>query len=773
METFTISGGQFLLNDRPFFVHAAEFHYFRTPADQWHHRLSLLQDCGFNTLALYIPWLWHEVEQGQFDLDGHSHPMRNLAGFLDLAAEMGFYLIPRPGPYIMAETINEGIPPWVFATYPQAMFVTQNGESQNIASYLQPDFLACVTNWYRAVFGVLAPRQLSRGGKIIITQLDNEMGMIQWVRNIIDTNPHTLERFGGYLQERYGEALSERYPTANLPGFLREEILHPSETYSDPLLTDYRCFYRAYLREYATFLLDTARGFGFDGLPVINIHGFGNGGRTFPIGISQLLDVMRIEGVLSATDVYPLRIHDGNFHEMVLVNEMTKALHNPDQALFSIEFQSGGNHDFGNGQLSLYDLHSRLCISNGMRAINHYLFFGGENHPVLSPVRRHDWGPPVRIDGSVRNHYHRYGELSAMLNAYGQALITARPQTVTTIGFSIDHYRTEVNNAFTQKSTDLLTLMRDNILFEAFGKALAITHRPFNALELASAPLDPAQTPTLWTMLTSQCPRHIQQKLMDYLNAGGRLVLAGRLPVEDETRAPCTLLLEALDVEIGTSDPMPYPFWHTTDITVFGHDDIPARFIESYSGAFDEVFATRASGEVVGFRKQVGAGFALVLGATVSAHTLVDIGLYDQMAEILGIPRLLTMQTWLDARISRGEQGSFLFLNNYQDDPYTTTLALHGQPLFGGHPITLAAHRGMVLPLDWQPAPGVTIHYATSEIKAVRQEGDTLLLETVQPEFVAELSLQGYTCEAAETIPGSTRLLLRGQNGRITILRFA
>src|SRR5690606_2215093 len=155
--------------------------------------------------------------------------------------------------------------------------------------------------------------------------------------------------------------------------------------------------------------------------------GFGNGGKTFPIGLSQLVDAMSIDGMISATDVYPLFIGEGNFHQLLLVNEMTKALQNPQQALFSIEFQAGGHLDFGGAQASLYDLHSRLCISCEMRAINHYLFFDGENDPVLSPVRRHDWGHPVRKDGSLRASYHRYPKLSRMLAAYGDDLVRSRP----------------------------------------------------------------------------------------------------------------------------------------------------------------------------------------------------------------------------------------------------------------------------------------------------------------------------------------------------------
>ena len=52
---------------------------------------------------------------------------------------------------------------------------------------------------------MLAPRQVTRGGKIMLMQLDNEMGMIQWVRNLLDINPDTLDRFAVYLRETYGE----------------------------------------------------------------------------------------------------------------------------------------------------------------------------------------------------------------------------------------------------------------------------------------------------------------------------------------------------------------------------------------------------------------------------------------------------------------------------------------------------------------------------------------------------------------------------------------
>lgn len=766
MSKFYARGGQFWLDNEPQLIQAGEFHYFRTPKDEWRHRLGLLKAAGFNAVASYIPWLWHQLEEGVSDLNGHSHPMRDLAGFLDLAAEMGLFIIARPGPYIMAETINEGIPSWVFSKYPQVAYVSQDGKTQNIVSYLHPDFLACVIKWYRAVFSVLTPRQVTRGGKIILIQLDNEMGMIQWVRNILDTNPDTISRFASYLRRTYSARLADRYPASSLEDFLRDGILSPREPSAGKIVEDYRRFYRDYLREYTAFLLSEAKANGLEVPPVINIHGFANGGKTFPIGISQLISVMEMDEIISATDVYPGHIDEGNFHQLLLVNEMTKALHNRHQPLFSIEFQAGGNQDFGGSQSSLYDLHTRLCISSGMRAINHYLFFDGENDPALSPLKRHDWGHPVRKDGSLRRHYRRYPKLSKVLAGYGSDLIRSRPQTVTTVGFFLDYFMTEVNNAFTKEASDILTHQRDVILFDMLARGLALTHRPFDALELSRASLDPAQTPLLWVMMEKQCSAEAQRKLVDYVRAGGKLILAGRMCVEDFDHTECTLLQDALGItRIEGSRPFAWE-----NIHAFDYRDVPVSFLETYSGKFDETFAMRQEGGVAGFIKTLGKGKAMVFGAALAANTLADLDIVHQMAIKMGCHSLFNLSDWADVRLSRGENGNFLFVNNYQDDPIETTIEYEDKILFGGQPVKLPARRGVILPLEWRLNEYITIHSLTAEVAEVVDDGATLLLKTEPAEYFAELTLKGWTCDqdaAGKKAAGPRRLTIQSRDGII------
>jgi len=500
--------------------------------------------------------------------------------------------------------------------------------------------------------------------------------------------------------------------------------------------------------------------------PVVNIHGFMNGGKTFPIGLSQLVDVMRIDGMISATDVYPLYIHEGNIHQLLLVNEMTKALHNKHQPLFSIEFQAGGNGDFSGAQTSMCDLHTRLCVSSGMRAVNHYLFANGENDPILSPVRRHDWGHPIRKDGTLRQHYHRYPKLSRVLSAYGEDLVRSRPHTVTTIGFLLDYFRTEVNNEYSREASNIMTHQRDVVLFDMIARGLTLTHRPFDAVDLDRAALDVSQVPLCWAMMDKQCDAGTQQKLVDYVRQGGSLVLAGRMCVEEFSHRPCTILKDALGIRHIDSDPT----FTMTSISAFGYPYVPASFVETYSGEFDEVLAGRGDGEVVGFVKTVGAGRVLVLAAAFCCDTLEDIDIVHQMASKMGCPPLFRLGDWADVRVSRGEKGSFLFICNYLDDPVETTVEYEDRSLFGANPVRLQARSGLILPLEWQAREGITLHYLTSEVAGITDDGSTITIRTAQQEFHAEISVSGYRCThplAEET----EHIRLHGRDGVIELAK--
>jgi hypothetical protein len=104
------------VDGRPFFVHAAEFSYFRIPRDLWNDSLDRYRELGINTIDIRIPWNWHEPAEGAFDFDGHTNPRRDLRGLLKMIAEKGFRLIARPGPRTGEEWLDKGNPAWLFST---------------------------------------------------------------------------------------------------------------------------------------------------------------------------------------------------------------------------------------------------------------------------------------------------------------------------------------------------------------------------------------------------------------------------------------------------------------------------------------------------------------------------------------------------------------------------------------------------------------------------------------------------------------------------------
>jgi fructoselysine transporter len=104
---------QLLVDGKPFFFFGGAFFYERIPPERWRDAMLAMRATGANTLDLYVPWNWHETSDGAFDFDGHTNPRRNLRRVLQLARELGFHLIVRPGPVIRNEWRNGGYPAWL------------------------------------------------------------------------------------------------------------------------------------------------------------------------------------------------------------------------------------------------------------------------------------------------------------------------------------------------------------------------------------------------------------------------------------------------------------------------------------------------------------------------------------------------------------------------------------------------------------------------------------------------------------------------------------
>lgn len=179
METFEIKD-EFYLNDKPYKIISGAIHYFRVVPEYWQDRLEKLRLMGCNTVETYVPWNLHEPQKGEFCFEKGL----DLHRFIELAQEVGLYVILRPSPYICAEWEFGGLPYWLL----------KDPQMKIRISY--PPFLESVTCYQERLLAEVADLQITCGGPIIMMQVENEYGSYANDKEYLETSAKIMRRNG-------------------------------------------------------------------------------------------------------------------------------------------------------------------------------------------------------------------------------------------------------------------------------------------------------------------------------------------------------------------------------------------------------------------------------------------------------------------------------------------------------------------------------------------------------------------------------------------------
>jgi beta-galactosidase len=158
---FEIGQTDFLLDGQRLQIRCGEIHFARVPREYWSHRLKAIKAMGLNTVCAYLFWNYHEWNEGTFDWQGQ----RDAAEFCRLAQQEGLWVILRPGPYACAEWEMGGLPWWLL-----------KNPGDNFLRTRDPHFVEPARRWLTEVGRVLGPLQITRGGPILMVQVENEYG---------------------------------------------------------------------------------------------------------------------------------------------------------------------------------------------------------------------------------------------------------------------------------------------------------------------------------------------------------------------------------------------------------------------------------------------------------------------------------------------------------------------------------------------------------------------------------------------------------------------
>jgi beta-galactosidase len=159
-HTFEIGQDHFLLDGKPFQIRCGELHFARIPKEYWRHRIQMMKSLGMNTICAYVFWNFHECTPGEFKWDDQA----DVAEFCKIAQNEGLWVILRPGPYACAEWEMGGLPWWLL-------------KNENIKLRTKdPVYINAARKYLKEVGNVLVPLQITKGGPIIMVQVENEHG---------------------------------------------------------------------------------------------------------------------------------------------------------------------------------------------------------------------------------------------------------------------------------------------------------------------------------------------------------------------------------------------------------------------------------------------------------------------------------------------------------------------------------------------------------------------------------------------------------------------
>ena len=732
--TCQVSQQALSLNGKDTFLYSGEVHYFRIPKKYWAQHMQALVDAGCNAVSTYVPWSWHEFEEGRFDLTGRTHPERDIAGFVDLAAKHGLYVTVKPGPYVMAETTDQGIPRWLTSDYPETLALDENGTPWGPAfiAFMSHVFRAKAEKWLQLFARkIVVPRQRRKKGAIIMMQLCNEIGMFQWLGARGDYSPSNLAAWWLYLRRQYPDLGDlARLLDRELSDY--SDVKPPSsicETRRDFAL--YRLFHDFHRWIYADYVQWNVRALREAGVAVpffTNVGGWVFGrAHEFALNGTFHRETAKVQpDVIYGLDHIPEFVSPLNVHDGIVANQTAAEMQGRRGPLYSAELQCGSREHGVETYPSELGLFYRLCIAHGLTGMNFYMFAQGRN-----PKGRGSDGPMFywynAVDYKARRQptFPTIQELGEWLKHNGNFTVSTKRPAKLGVAFYPHLYETEFLVPILGKGTKLNAAklglatdpveFRNRAYFDGVIRILTKGSVPYDLADLTIRSVNELlDYPELVLVTNEIMDADTQKKLVEYVRRGGKLVVFPTLPKYDRDFGPCSLLADALRVRtLGRGS--------SNRIYMAGLKDIPVPQLPSVIDSRGAtVLARDVNGKCVGIEKKLGKGtvrfFGFFLQYSIEEHP----SLWSAMMQLPEVAR----NAWADddsLHLEMREAGGegLLFAGNFHRMPRTSRIRVRnprGGAAIDLGKVTLEAVTGVFMPLQADVAPGMTLVYALGEL---------------------------------------------------------
>jgi beta-galactosidase len=544
--------GVLTIDGTPHYLASAEYPYYRDDPANWDDRLRRIRSLGFRFVTFYVPWRHHEltgVDGVTYDFTGASDPARDVVRFVGACERAGLYLIAKPGPFVHAELDYGGLPDRVCPLEDPSIEPMRGhdgealkwtggaprsggGEEEHwpLPAPFDPTFLSEVDRWLRAVAEEVLRPFAYPDGPIVALQLANEGIYCDAQRPVWtgDASGPSLERFRRFLDERGDELASGAPPARGRP-------------------VD-RAAWAAFLaRHFGAFVGRLGEPVNVD-LPVfVNVN-------------PPLAEPHDVDAWLSRVEPEAWPGIAYGFTDWIGVPSKDPSV--VDRYELMVKRSRGPNLEENWGLSDLYDgayasgavcLHQTL-LSVALGATGYNVFPAAVTQAWSSDLDR--WHPrpyapsaPIGLAGELTERAELLTLLNAFIDRWGSALLVSRPLSDVAWVLQLDdaHANAWPDSTVARRSSGDLLLAFFREAREAHLDPQVINAAAATGAELAA-----------WRYLVATSGRRMaagaQRLLAGYVRSGGRLILIGALPVEDEAGRLCDELSGEAGIERVSAD---------------------------------------------------------------------------------------------------------------------------------------------------------------------------------------------------------------------------
>lgn len=547
---FDIKDGEYRVNGAPAFLMSGEFHYFRVPKEDWRVRLELFREMNGNCVATYVPWRIHEPTEGNIIFGDIGS--RDLVSFLELCKEMDLSVIIRPGPLQYSELVDDGLPAWLFDSYPQICAQRWNGKRIRVPSYNHPLFLEKARKYFREFAKIVKPYLRANGGPICFVQVDNEVMGEQIWKNTIDYNRETFGigkedgLYATWLIKKYGSI--DKLNKAYQKDFSSFAEVFPAEWNEKSSVGDCRSckdYFDFYLSMTGDYLRTLTEWLYEDGIREYICHNSANNSMN---GLFDTIIEKQVDNFLLASDHYynldqSWKQNNPTPQSALRVFFSCEQLRNMGMPATAMELAGGSCSDFP--PILSEDLEAWYFtnIAMGLKGFNFYIYTGGpnfENSGLTCDI--YDFNALVHADGTVNKTYNVAQRFCEFLKQ-NPWLESAHRKTSVTVAYENEWFCSEYFGYATPiGQLDRIEMVRNGILYSLFASQFA------PEMSDISKNIPDIKKPLI-LCASDAMSKKSQENVVEFLKKGGNLLLFTTVPTLDENYNPCTILKDYIGIE--------------------------------------------------------------------------------------------------------------------------------------------------------------------------------------------------------------------------------